>query len=312
MAKKYDIVNVIDSDQFTYQLYADMAGETMGTAEVSGVVEAVTSEELIFEFDIVGFVPEHEEQFLYITSRTQNFTLSIGNGIVSLGIGISTGYTVEVPVSNYNIHFKLSVTPLQNNSYLNGDLILANPSVITLDNFESLEFYRQAVNGEMANVVFSTEILPEEPEVFFTGTISGYSVPVPVQSGSPGSRVFYAFYPDSEYGVDGANATIVARGVDQSGFIFPNADFGFGTGQPGDREGGFIVLSDIYSNQINDTYTAGYLNTETFSRIKLMKGTTFLGLFSYKSPLNILEFHDEQTNAFGDLTNIGSLSGVIG
>lgn len=56
MAKKYDIVSVIDSDAFTYQLYTDMSGTTTGTSEVTGVVDSPPLEFRNFSYTITSNV----------------------------------------------------------------------------------------------------------------------------------------------------------------------------------------------------------------------------------------------------------------
>jgi len=111
MVKKYDIVNFLEPNQFTYQLYVDMAGTTTGTVEVSGTVEAEDPNifDLVNQFDLGA---ENLIGIYYYTEDTAyigTFIDTDPNGTVTLwslsdldnGTPINAGEAGSYPATAY-------------------------------------------------------------------------------------------------------------------------------------------------------------------------------------------------------------------
>jgi hypothetical protein len=108
MTKQYDIVNIIGTNSFTYQLYTDMGVSVEGTSEVTSELDT-ESLKLLISFDLVrtstadGFglwlysktEPNYEPDYIYFSSSQSNsgnywdWSFSVQNESFVFGDGLT-------------------------------------------------------------------------------------------------------------------------------------------------------------------------------------------------------------------------------
>jgi len=167
MTKQYDIVDIIDSNSFTYQLYADMNVPVEGSSTVSSKVTTDNTEEVLFaSFTVSGaaipadpLVQQFGIEFkLGMTSLCSFFVESYSPSqqppSLSYGIFSSTGQTVEEDQNgNFEIYRASAVYKLYKDEVLKASITASSQDFAT-----SFSLLPDSVgSGLISNVILGTD-----------------------------------------------------------------------------------------------------------------------------------------------------------